>query len=53
MFDFVVGMMIGSLLTIVPLLVWDRLERSKVARTERAMRDLAWPTMQERPRGRA
>ena len=31
MYDFIVGMLLGSLLTIVPLLVWDRLARSRAA----------------------
>jgi hypothetical protein len=29
MFDFIVGMLFGSLLTLVPVLVWDRLARSR------------------------
>jgi hypothetical protein len=42
MYDFIVGMLLGSLLTIVPLLVWDRLARSKAARSEPVPVETDW-----------
>ena len=42
MYDFVVGMLMGSLLTIVPLLVWDRLARSRAAQSTAIGDELSW-----------
>lgn len=47
MYDFIVGMLLGSLLTIVPLLVWDRLARSRAAQSPSADAD-ADPGWQQR-----
>jgi len=42
MYDFIVGMLLGSLLTIVPLLVWDRIARSRAVQSPPAEREFAW-----------
>ncbi len=42
MYDFIVGMMVGSLLTILPLLVWDRLARSRATPSSPAGGELGW-----------
>jgi hypothetical protein len=42
MYDFIVGMLIGSLLTIVPLLVWDRLARSRSTQSPPVGDEFGW-----------
>jgi hypothetical protein len=42
MYDFIVGMMLGSLLTILPLLIWDRLARSRAAQSNPLGGDIGW-----------
>jgi hypothetical protein len=42
MYDFIVGMMLGSLLTIVPLLVWDRVARSRAASSGQTDGEFGW-----------
>jgi hypothetical protein len=42
MFDFIVGMVFGSLLTSVPLLVWERLARSKATKAAAGVPELRW-----------
>ena len=42
MYDFIVGMLLGSLLTILPLLVWDRIARSRVPELPPAGSELGW-----------
>ena len=42
MYDFIVGMLLGSLLTILPLLVWDRIARSRAPQLPPAEREFGW-----------
>jgi hypothetical protein len=42
MYDFIVGMLLGSLLTIVPLLVWDRILRSRATQSHQAGDEFDW-----------
>ena len=48
MYDFIVGMLMGSLLTILPLLVWDRIARSRATPSSPADDDFAWQPRRER-----
>ena len=41
MFDFIVGMLLGSLMTLVPVLIWDRIVRSRAEPVE-SERPFAW-----------
>ncbi len=42
MFDFIVGMLLGSLMTLVPVLIWDRTARSRVERPAISESPLIW-----------
>jgi hypothetical protein len=42
MYDFIVGMLLGSLLTILPLLVWDRLARSRATPLPPVGQEFGW-----------
>ena len=42
MYDFIVGMLLGSLLTFMPLLIWDRVTRSRTTQTPQAGREFGW-----------
>jgi hypothetical protein len=42
MYNFIVGMLLGSLLTILPLLIWDRVARSKAARSAANVVEANW-----------
>jgi hypothetical protein len=42
MYDFIVGMLLGSLLTILPLLVWDRVARSRASQSSSVGGDIGW-----------
>lgn len=44
MYDFIVGMLLGSLLTILPLLIWDRVARSRSAPSRQAVDEFGWPS---------
>ncbi len=43
MYDFVVGMLLGSLLTILPLLIWDRVARSRATHSPQPGDEFGWP----------
>jgi hypothetical protein len=49
MYDFIVGMLLGSLLTILPLLVWDRLARSRATQAPPAADNFGWQPRQGSP----
>lgn len=42
MFDFIVGMLLGSLMTLVPVLIWDRIVRSRAERPPKSDSPLIW-----------
>jgi hypothetical protein len=52
MYDFIVGMLLGSLLTIVPLLVWDRVARSRAGSSSPIGGGLRWQPHRGNPTDR-
>ena len=44
MFDFIVGMVLGSLMTLVPVLIWDRIARSRAGEPAESERPFGWQT---------
>ena len=42
MYDFIVGMLLGSLLTILPLLIWDRLARNRALQAPPTGDEFRW-----------